>query len=595
MRSLVDAVCGCFLVMAALAAPGAALAAAEDGSDLPKLVVLVVVDGLPQDQVVKYLDQLGEGGFKRLLDRGAWFTNAHYGHSMTETAVGHATIATGAHPYRHGVVGNDWFDRKTKKQIYGVSDPSSLYLGEPTPDSKVGTSPRNLRVLTIGDELRLKTGFRGRVLSISIKDRGAILSGGKLGAAYWLSPATGRFITSTYYRTSNYPDWWQRFHAGAPQDAWFGQKWEPVCPSAAYARSAPGDRYYHTNYRALGTGFPHSVTGGIAKPGKEYYEALARTPFGDEYLLAFTKAAVRGENLGKNANGVPDLLVVSFSSHDYVNHLFGPESMQSHDHFLRLDHTIADLLDFVDEWVGLAKTLVVLTADHGFSNAPEYCIEDLKLDAGRIDPKQMVEELNAHLSAKFGAAQYTLYWLRPTVYLDYEVIDSKRLNRADVETAAAHFLASYRGVFSVYTRTQLTSAQGAPTRFWQMVARTWNAEISGDLLVVPKNCWYLAGPPKEVAAMHGSPWTNDSHVPLIFMGRRWIQPGKYASSAEIVDIVPTLAHVTNVRPPDGSEGRVLAEILRDGDQWPAEGEPEHARLETIAYRDGRPHARCSAD
>jgi hypothetical protein len=191
--------------MAILAAPGTARAATDDGSDLPKLVVIIVVDGLPQEQVVKYLDQLGEGGFKRLLDLGAWFTSAHYGHSMTETAVGHATIVTGAHPYRHGVVGNEWFDRKTKTQIYGVSDPNSLYVEEPTP-AGVGTSPRNLRVPTIGDELRLKTGFHAQVLSISIKDRGAILPGGKLGTAYWFSSGTGRFITSTYYRNA-YPEW----------------------------------------------------------------------------------------------------------------------------------------------------------------------------------------------------------------------------------------------------------------------------------------------------------------------------------------------------------------------------------------------------
>jgi hypothetical protein len=280
MRSLVDAVCGCFLVMAALAAPGAALAAAEDGSDLPKLVVLVVVDGLPQDQVVKYLDQLGEGGFKRLLDRGAWFTNAHYGHSMTETAVGHATIATGAHPYRHGVVGNDWFDRKTKKQIYGVSDPSSLYLGEPTPDSKVGTSPRNLRVLTIGDELRLKTGFRGRVLSISIKDRGAILSGGKLGAAYWLSPATGRFITSTYYRTSNY-------RTGGSASTQARLRMRGSARSGSRCVQAPR---MPVRRPATATTIPTTAHWARISPqrdgrhreaGKEYYEALARTPFGD--------------------------------------------------------------------------------------------------------------------------------------------------------------------------------------------------------------------------------------------------------------------------------------------------------------------------
>lgn len=575
MFSQITTLLGVSLFIVALAVPGVAGTATAVGSDLPKLVVVIVVDGLPQEQVVKYLDQLGEGGFKRLLDSGAWFTNAQYGHSMTETAVGHATIMTGAHPYRHGVVGNEWFDQKTKMHIYGVSDPNSQYVGEPTPVG-VGTSPHNLRVTTIGDELRLKTGFQAKVLSISIKDRGSILPGGKLGTAYWFSSGTGRFITSTYYRNA-YPEWWQRFHADVPQDKWFGKTWEPILPPAAYARSASDDRPYYSDYRSLGTKFPHIVTGGLAQPGKDYYEALAWTPFGDEYLLAFVKAAVQGEHLGKNENGVPDLLTVSFSSHDYVNHAFGPESRQSHDHFLRLDRTMANFLMFLDRWVGLANTLVVLTADHGFHNAPEYCTEVLKLEAGRIDPQQMVEGLNAHLSRKFGTATYILSWRRPTLYLNYDLIDGKSLNRADVEAAAADFLAPYPGVFAVYTRTQLILGQVAPTQLWKMVVRTWNSEVSGDLLVIPKSCWFLDEEPNKYAATHGSPWINDTHVPLIFMGPWWIQPGKYAPSIEIVDIVPTLAHLMNLRPPNGSEGRVLAEILRDGRQ----SRPEQTRKSAV--------------
>ena len=174
-----------------------------------------------------------------------------------------------------------------------------------------------------------------------------------------------------------------------------------------------------------------------------------------------------------------------------------------------------------------------------------------------------MDGLNAYLTTKFGPANYALQWQRPTAYLDYDAIDNKQLKRADVENAAAEYLMRQPGVFATYTRTQLLLGQGAPTRFWQMVARTWNPEISGDVVVIPKNCWYLAGAPTEAAAMHGGPWSNDTHVPLMFMGPRWIVPGKYSASVEIVDIVSTLAHVLDVRHPDGSEGRVLTEILRD--------------------------------
>ena len=528
------------------------------GVDLPKLVAVITIDGLPQEQVVKYYDQLGDGGFKLLMEKGAWFTNANYGHSTTYTAVGHATILTGSYPYRHGLVANDWMDRKTKEQVYCVEDPQSTYLDEET-KKRAGTSPKNLKVTTVGDELRLANGFKSKVLSISVKDRGSMLTGGRFGTAYTYSTKTGRFITSTYYM-KEYPGWWKTFHAGKPQDKWFGKEWVPLLPKEAYARSAPDGRPYHTNYKGLGTKFPHKVAGGLDKPGPDYYAAMVWTPFGNDYTLEFTKAAVQGENIGKNPNGVPDVLAVSFSSQDYVNHLFGPESMQSHDHFLRLDRTMAEFLRFLDQWVGLDSTLIVLTSDHGFSNVPEYCAE-LGLDAGRVDPEKMVEELNAHLSAKFGQAKYAVSWWNPTIYLDYQVIDGKGLNRTEVENAAANFLIEYQGIAFVFTRTQLENAQVPPTRLGKQVMRSWHRQLSGDLFLIQKPCWYLFGRPYLYASTHGSPYPYDTNVPLMFVGR-WFKPGKYGSNAEIVDIAPTLAYILNVRPPSGNEGRVLHEILQ---------------------------------
>lgn len=556
MRKILGAIA---IVLAALIVPRPGGAATPGGGELPRLVAVITIDGLPYEQILRFSDQFGEGGFKRLMAQGAWFANAHYGHSMTETAVGHATILSGAHPYRHGLVGNEWFDRATRQQVYCVEDPGSRFLGEATKEH-AGTSPKNLRVTTVGDELRLASGFQAKVLSLSVKDRGAMLTGGKLGTSYWYSGSTGRFVTSTYYMEA-YPDWWKEFHAGKPQDAWFGKRWELLLPAAAYARSAADDRPYHTDYKGLGRRFPHPLTGGLGAPGPDYYAALAWTPFGDEYLLAFTKAAVQGENLGKNPAGVPDLLAVSFSAHDYVNHLFGPESRQSQDHLVRLDRMVADLLAFLEGWVGADKTLVVLTADHGFTNTPEYCATDMRMDGGRIDPDKMLDDLNAHLSGKFGAGRYAIYWRRPTIYLDYDVIDGKNLGRAEVENVAAEFLARYPGLHSVFTRTQLILGQVPPTRFGQMAARTWNRAISGDLLLIPKNCWYLAAAPREYAATHGGPWTHDTNVPLMFMGPKWITPGGHDEMVEIVDIAPTLARLLNVRPPDGSEGSVLRGIL----------------------------------
>jgi predicted AlkP superfamily pyrophosphatase or phosphodiesterase len=551
------------LALASLAAlvlggAGGSAKAAVDALVPSKLVTVITIDGLPQEQVLKYRDQLSEDGFLRLLREGAWFGDAHYGHSTTYTAVGHATILSGAYPYQHGLVANDWMDRETRERVYCVGDPDHQYLDEETPPF-AGTSPKNLQVTTVGDELRMANGFESKVLSISVKDRGAMLTGGKFGTAYLYSTRTGRFISSTYYM-DEYPDWWHEFHADNPQDQWFGEVWEPLLDREAYARSASDDRPYHTDYRNLGTSFPHQVDGGLEEPGAEYYAAMVWTPFGDIYTLDFIKAAVQGENLGNNPAGVPDVLAVSLSTMDYVNHLFGPESMQSHDQFLRLDQVMAEFLDFLDEWVGLEETMIVLTADHSFSNVPEYC-QELGLGGGRVDPEQMVADLDEHLADLFKVENVAIAWWNPTIYIDYDIIDANGLDRAEVETAAARFLRDYEGIAHVFTRTQLENAQVPPHRLGEQVIRSWHAKLSGDLFLIQEPCWYLFGRPYLYAATHGSPYTYDTHVPLIFMGK-WFQPGRYGAAA-ITDIAPTLAYLLGIRTPSGSEGRVLTEILNN--------------------------------
>ncbi len=523
--------------------------------DAPKLVVVLIIDGLPPGQIGQNAARLGEDGFRRLMSHGAWFTGAQYGHSTTVTGAGHATILSGAYPYRHGVVGNDWFDPRTKKRVYCAEDSSSTYLGEPTKEH-AGTSPRNLLVTTIGDELRLASGFKSRVFATSLKDRGAILPAGKLGGAYFYSSATGRFITSSYYR-KDYPEWCRRFHETAPQDRWFGTEWKPLDPG----EPAGEERAHVPNYKGLGKTFPHRITGGKDQVGPDYYAALAATPFGYDHLLDFTEALIRGEKLGRNPDGATDLLAISFSSHDLVNHVFGPESPESRDDLVRLDRALARLFKSLDESAGADQTLSVLTADHGFPYSPEYYRDVVKLDAGRIDHDDMVKQLNRRLSEKFGEGAYVLSWWLPNVYLDGAPIEEKKLDRSEVERQAALFLSGYPGVHTVLTRTQLLSGQVPPTRLGLLASRAWHPQVSGDLLVLQRDGWFLADKDSAYAAMHGAPWTYDTRVPLAFLGRKWIRPGRYAQAVEPTDIAPTLAHLLDVPPPTGSEGRALAEIL----------------------------------
>jgi predicted AlkP superfamily pyrophosphatase or phosphodiesterase len=522
----------------------------------PKLVVFMAIDGFPQEQLLKYYDQYGDGGFKLLLDQGAWYNNNHYSHATTYTGVGHATLLSCAHPYKHGVIGNDWLDKKTKKRIYSTEDERFKYLDEDTAEH-AGTSPFNMKVTTVGDELIYANG-KSKVIAVAGKDRSSIGLAGQNGTAYMHSAVTGRFITSNYYMQS-YPQWWTDFYKDKPQDKYFGQMWTLSMPDDAYGLSVPDDQPWSTDYKGLGKKFPHPINGGADQPGKSYYDAMLWTPFGDLLMLDFVKAAIAGEDLGRNPAGVPDLLALSWTSHDYVNHLFGPESRQSQDQTVRLDRVLADLFAYLDKRAGLGNVLITLSADHGFMNIPEYSTSR-RLDAGRIDPDKMIAEVNGALAAQFGEGQYITTWWNPNLYIDYDLLKSRELDPVQVENAAQAFLRGYPGVEAVYTRTQLELGMLPDTKLSKQVTLAWHQQISGDIVVMNKPNWYLFAKPTAYASTHGSPWSYDTNVPLAMYGPAWIKAGKYGDS-EVVDLGRTVAHILNVRPPNGCEGRVLAEAL----------------------------------
>ncbi|MFZ6767320.1 alkaline phosphatase family protein [Undibacterium sp. Di26W] len=521
----------------------------------PKLVVVLVVDGLPQEQVVRYREQFGQGGFRRLLEQGAWFSDAHQAHGVTVTAVGHSAVLTGAYPYQHGIIANTWTDPVTLASVYCTEDTAYTYIGEETKASD-GTSPANLRVSTLGDELRYASGERSKVITVSGKDRGAILLAGKTGTAYMYMGKTGNFASSTYYM-KNHPEWVQQYQAGKPQDRFYGKEWRPLLADAAYANDANDNLLSDAD--AEDKRFPFTYTSKSGKPDADYYGKLNTSPFLDEMTLDFARAAVEGEKLGQNSAGVPDVLGISLSSHDYVNHSFGPESRMSHDHLQRLDRLLAGFFSYLDKRVGLANTMVVLTADHGFPNVPEFS-QAIKRDAQRLDGKKILEAMNKHLSEKFGQDKLATTWSNPSILLDYKLIDQKGLKREEVETAAARFAVTVPGIANSFTRTQFENGTLPQNRLSTLMQRAWNRQRSGDIMLVTKPYWYFGSGAHGTS--HGSPYSYDTNVPLVFMGKPWFKPGAYGQYAEVMDIAPTLAHLLRVRPPSGSEGRVLTETLR---------------------------------
>jgi predicted AlkP superfamily pyrophosphatase or phosphodiesterase len=535
------------LISAVLVAAGCAGAppAATQAAGKPRLVVFLVVDGLPQRQVVDYREQLAPDGMRRFLDRGGWFSNAHYGHAYTVTGAGHATMLTGAYPHRTGIIGNEWRDPATGQMEYCAGDVSATYIGHKT-NKLDGTSPKNLRVETVGDVLK-RVDVRSKVVAISGKDRGAILPAGKRGIAYMYQAQTGQFASSTFYM-QDHPQWVKDFHAAKPADAYFKREWKPLLADSAYAKSLPDEQKWY----AKGGKLPKKLGEGQDRPGPLFYGSLLATPFGDEFTLDFARAALAGEQLGRD--DAPDILIVSLSGHDYINHAFGAESRLSHDHLLQVDRLLQGFFRDLDTTIGKDNYVAVLTADHGFMPAPEYSLS-LGRDAGRQSGGEMLARVNATLARKYGEGQWILYVSALGLVFNKPLIAQKQIDaHAFAEDARTALLAD-EGIAVAYTRAELESGSRAGAPFFEAIRKTWHRELSGDVQFALKPYWMTSS--SSNMTTHGSPHAYDTHVPLLFYGPKWVKPGRIDTRVEIVDIAPTLAAMLDVPPPSASEGKLL--------------------------------------
>ncbi len=536
-RSLV--VCGLLLLAAcASTTPPAPVAGGK-----PRLVVVLVVDGLPQRQVVDYWDQLAPDGLRRFLDRGAWFTAAHYGYSVTYTGPGHATILTGAYPHLTGIIANEWRDPVTGKVDYCVADPSATYIGHKT-GALDGTSPKNLKVESLGDVLK-RADPRSKVIAISGKDRGAILPAGRSGVAYIYQAETGQFASTSYYM-KEHPPWVVAFNANHPADAYLHKEWRPLLPEAAYAKSLPDEQKWY----AKGGKLPKVIGEGLDKPVPAFYESILSTPFGDDLTLAFARAAIAGEELGRDAS--PDILVVSLSSHDYINHDYGAESRLSHDHVLQLDRLLQDFFGDLDLAVGREHYLALLTADHGFMPYPEHS-QLLGRDAGRVDTARAIARLNAGLAKRFGPGTWALDMSAQSVVLNRLLISQRKLGIAEFSEEARRLLVAEPGIAVIYTRAELESGSRAGAPLFDAMRNSWNPVLSGDLQVALKPYWMYGAS----ETTHGSPYPYDTNVPLLIYGPAWVRAGRIDARVEMADVAPTLARLLGIPDPSSSEGRAL--------------------------------------
>jgi len=533
----------------------------------PRLVLQITIDGLRGDLLDRYAANLSADGFRYLLERGVVYDNAHYLHANTETIVGHTTLATGATPAVHGMVGNVWYHADTGELGYNIEDPDAPLI--PTREQVVkgaqvdpsqlrarssGRSPKGILVPTFSDTLQVASRGEAKIFGISGKDRSAVAMAGKTGIAYWYSTDTGDFQSSAWYM-DQYPRWVRDWNARRNAEALAGKQWELLTEQSRYLFADRDDRAYEVDLKGFGRTFPHAF-GAVDHP--LFFTRVLVSPEGDRLLLDFGKQLIRAEGIGEDE--VTDYLSISFSAVDAVNHFFGPSSLENEDTVLQLDRTLADLFGFVDQEVGLEHTLIVLAADHGMAEMPEYASE-LGYDAGRIysdEVLSLAQELSADL---FDSRDLVKDFFRPYVYLDAVAIEKNGLDRGAVAAAIANGLMKVPGIGGA------VSSHGPPDNIYspqyEAIRRNHHIQRSGDIYIYQQPYWFLfdRGP---VGAMHGSPWAYDTHVKIIFAGPG-IKPARIHRRVHPVDVAPTLSALLGLSPPAAAEGRVLEEVTGNSD------------------------------
>lgn len=527
--------------------------------DKPKLVVGIVVDQMRQEYLFRFENKFGAGGFKRLMGDGFMLRNAHYNYIPTFTGPGHASVYTGTTPAIHGIIGNDWYDKGSKNMVNCVGDDRQTPVG--VDKGKGAVSPWRLLSTTITDELKLATQKRSRVIGISLKDRGAVLPAGHMAdAAYWFDSQSGNFISSSFYKPG-LPVWMEKFNQQKLADQYLNKEWKTLLPIEQYVESGPDDSPYETRLKGKDTRptFPYN----LKEIRKNYagFDLITSTPFGSDLLTDAAKAAIEGEELGKH--DVTDFLTVSYSSTDIVGHAMGPNSVEIEDVYLRLDKNIEDLLNELDRKVGAGQYVLFLTADHAVADVAQYSV-DSKLPAGAFSQSYLESGLNEFLKKYFPDKKVIEKISNDQIFLNHEAFGGDvKASGVDLLVATeliSQYLMSQPGVADVFSASVIHASDYGEKGLKGALVRGYNHRRSGDIMFVLEPAWL--GWSGAVGTTHGSGYTYDTHVPVLFYG--WgIRKGSTAGYHTITDIAPTLSVMLKIKFPSGCTGQPVTEALKD--------------------------------
>ncbi len=511
--------------------------ASDPGIERPKLVLVLVIDQFRYDYLVRFRPYFVAGGFNLLLG-GANFVDCRYDYATTATCPGHATLFTGAYPNIHGIIANDWYDKRRYRRVYCVEDPDTQLVGG---SIGPGYSPRKLMGDTLGDELRLASDFQSKVIAISLKDRAAAIPGGHTAnAAYWYDAPTGHFVTSTYYMPA-LPHWVTAFDAAPPAKAYCGKAWEAL-------PETPG-----VGGKILKQFSPN---GSEACPDSKFIGWLQATPYMNQIELNFALEAVKNERLGQGPS--TDLLAISLSVNDYIGHGYGPYSPEIADTTLRTDRYLADFLKSLDQLVGLDNVWIALSADHGVAPTPKFSVEH-HLSGPKAPPLAVDAAVEQALSKAFGQDRWVQDVDEFYISLNSLTLEKHHADVAKAEQIAAEAASSVPGIRAAFTRTQLIGGPLPYSPLALKASNSFNEKRSGDVFLVPDP--YAATLPPGSTSEHGAPWNYDSQVPLVLWGKAF-RPGTYAVPCQPIDLAPTLAAALGLTQPSGAQGQPLSQALR---------------------------------
>jgi predicted AlkP superfamily pyrophosphatase or phosphodiesterase len=509
----------------------------------PKLVVGIVVDQMCYDYLYRFQDRFSTDGFRKLMEYGVNCRNTHFNYMPTYTAPGHASIYSGTTPSNHKIVANDWYSRELKKEIYCVED-------------TLGRSPRNLKALTITDQLKL-TYPNAKVFSLSIKDRSAVLPGGHLSnGSFWYDDKTGKIKTSDYYK-KNTLSWLDEFNNRNYVKKAFEKGWVPMFQNSSYASwYSDSSKYEQSIFKS--NKFPYDLKGKFSE--KEECKLFTYLPEANTFLTDFALEMINHEQLGKDKTS--DFLCVSYSSTDILGHAFGPYSHELEDMYIRLDLELARLISYLEKNIGKENFVLFLTADHAVLPVPQMLV-DLKLPGGYFYLNELETKLRQEVIGQF-KSDFILKIMNNNVYFDRELIQNKGIDYNEALMFVRNKIEHWENVFQVYTANELKSNQISDDNWSKMVLNGFDKELSGDILYVLNPGFLSKKHEGDEASFkgtsHGSPFGYDTQVPLLFYGKN-IKHRDIFRKIEIVDIVPTLAPILNIAQPSTTTGTPILEVL----------------------------------